>query len=274
MPLQRLHDRRHRDDQGDPVVLDAPQGVTGIEPLVQDDGCPAIETRGQHDVQAADMKQGDAHQDLVAAPHVGGVNAVEGVVVDGFLGQHRALGPAGRARGIDQQKRRVGTHMGIMVVARRQGQLFVEKVPAEAGCGGPAADEGGIREIDPEPLGVIEILIVAEHRLGARIPQNVRVLRRRQAPVERQEHGPQPGRGEEQEQIFGGVGTEIGDPVAAPDAQPVLEHPGMGPDPVGEPGVGLLPPRMLEGDLVGRESGVGLDPAGEVVAHSSSSPLL
>ena len=134
-----------------------------------------------------------------------------------LLPQHRALGPSGGARGVDDQQRTGEIGMRIAAVAARARQQRVE-------CASPRR-----RKIEPDDAGVGQALFqrgqnlrkgLFEHQhLDRGVRQDEQLFGHRKPPVQRHQHGAEPRAGIEQHQIVGPVQAEDRDAIAAADAE-------------------------------------------------------
>ena len=98
-----LQHRRHGREARDPPCDTRCEDQAGVG-LRQDVDAPALEQRGQRDLAEPDAveQRGDA-QRLVGAQHVDVGEEVDGVPGHAAVGEHRALGAARRARGVEDQ---------------------------------------------------------------------------------------------------------------------------------------------------------------------------
>ena len=148
---------------------------------MQDYAGPGMQRRRGLDVEPADVKHRQIREHDVAAGHVVGGGAVDGVVHQCPLGQHRPFGPAGRARGVDDQDRVVGSGARIAVEAVGGGQKFIERLPAIVH--GAVADHTAAAETTPN-LGDADFKFGLDEQYGgAGVVENIGMLVRRLAPV-------------------------------------------------------------------------------------------
>ena len=154
------------------------------------------------------------------------------------MGQHRALGPPGGARGVHQQGHVVGMHIGVDFCVRRGGQeglVFAFVVAAVA-----ASAVHHLVEVNAvlQAFRQMAEFVVIEESARAGILNDVLDLRHRQTEIDRQEDGAQLGNGENQFELrvavlqqrtdavagaHTAVAHGVGKPVTAPVQLPVSE---------------------------------------------------
>src|SRR5690606_25659487 len=93
------------------------------------------------------------------------------------------------------------------------------------------------RALDPELLGHVAVRPPADEQLGPAVVEDVLEFGGGEPVVERYEHRAEQAEGEQRLRVGGVVDAEVGDPVAAPDAE-AAEGVGEPVDPLGELGVG------------------------------------
>ena len=123
--------------------------------------------------------------------------------------QHHALGPAGRARGVEEHRRFLGLHL-----QRRERALGVDAERREV------LVEGDLGHAVRREL---QARVVADHQLGVAVVDDVGHGLGRQLVVHRHRHQARLHGAEEGEQELGAVGRQDGDAIAA--LQSALQQP-------------------------------------------------
>ena len=196
------------------------------------------------------------------AREVLGVGAVDRVPEDRVLGQDRALGPARGARGVNDEQWIVVGDVRIAVVAL--GRVEQRRVVVPAVARRVVADELAVLEAAADAVDMRLEIGLGEDDRDRGIVQNVQMLGRREPPVERHQHGAEARASEHQIEQLRAVIAEMGDAVAAADAEPMLQHARERHDAPLELGVG--DGRALEQDRrpVWLEIRVALYPLGQI----------
>ncbi len=227
--------------------LDQFQRPPGVEPALQVDRDPAVQGRHQ-DGHGAGEAERQVQQEPVVLPEAQVDEPVEGRVVRVVVADHRALGPAGGARGVvDAHRVRPGPgHTGMSCLPGWQ-----RVVDADHGQrGGERVHQGS---------GRLGVGVVGDEHAGAAVGEEGDELGRGGEGIERDEDRARPQRADEGLDVLGAVADQAGDPVAGPDAGP-----GQG---VADPGRADIevvpgPGRALEHDrgLVRLDPGPARDP--------------
>ena len=218
--------------------------------LRQDVDAPALEQRGQRDLAEPDAveERGDA-QRLVGAQHVDVGEEVDGVPGHAAVGEHRALGAARRARGVEDQGGVLERDRRRLVEgrARRDLRRVVQRARVAVRV---HREHGGLPGLGGQRGGVGA---VHEDR-GAGVVEHVADLRAREAVVQRDgDRAEQPG-GEERLEHLDGVDAQVRHAVAAADAEPTqgARQPGGA---LGQLGVGERAMRVGERPSLRRDPG-------------------
>ena len=178
-----------------------------------------LQRRRGLDVEPADMEQRQHGEHVIVGGQVVHVLAHHRVPDQRLLAQHRALRPAGGARGVDHEQRtRRDRYAGCgRRRCRRRADRSNETPPAGA-------------KSSPTTLDVGQRLAAAAAITAAKLSsttsafteasrQDEDLLGHREPPVERHQHGAEPRAGIEQDQIVGMIGGEDRHAIAAADAE-------------------------------------------------------
>ena len=219
----RLNGCRHQHRQGRAVERNGGKRRIRREARMDCHGCTKMQGRRGLDVEATDVKEGQHGEDMITGGEVVHVLAHHGVPQQRFLSQHRALGPSGCTRGVDDQQRTGEIGMRIAAVAARAPQQRVErasmerrKIEAHDACVGHAffQHRQNIRK------GLFE-----HQHLYRGIGQNEQLLGHGKPPVQRHQHGAESRAGIEQHQIVRPIQAEDRDAIATADAEFRLKRP-------------------------------------------------
>ena len=203
--------RRYAEHEGDPVPFDQFEGGRRVEVLDQDTGAALEQHRQREHVQPGRVEQRGGDQGAFVGDQVGVDEDVERVPGQIAVREHRALGTAGRARGVHDDAGVVG---GDGLVDRFTGgsvdQLLVAgahfDVRPDVRAAGQTGDESGRRRR-------------VHQGLGSRVAQLVGDLGSGEAGVERDEDRAERAGREEGLEVRRVVRAQVGDPVAAAQAE-------------------------------------------------------
>ena len=259
LELRMLHHelvgRRHAEEVGDAErrVGDVVERQAGLEGAHDQDRAAGMQHGIGVAVEAAGMEQRQDHELHGLRRDQRRDAEVDGVPEHHAVGDDRALGMAGGARGVHD-------HADV-VVRQRHGRRH-RRARRQRALVGAVGSSGSIssRFFDSAVACCAKRLVV-DQQLGRRIAQDVLELRHGEPPVERQHDRAEPPAGELQLEVFRAVGRQQRHAVALADAlrrQPAGEPVGaavqLG---VGERPVGL---QVVDRELVGPAMGVVGDP--------------
>jgi hypothetical protein len=199
----------------DPAPGDRLQRVGRLEACLENDGGACMQRRQGLDVEPADMEHRQESQDPVGADEVVHRRAVDGIPLQRVLGQHRALRPPCRARGVDDQYR----VLEPSPPRRRAIVLNESGVITPALAGEAESDQMAYRQLGPDRLDAVAKLRIAEQHRRLGVLQDIAMLRRRQPPVQRHADRADPRAGQHERQELRTVVGEDRDAVARSDLQ-------------------------------------------------------
>jgi hypothetical protein len=225
---QELEHGGHAEEHGDPLGLQHVEDLARVEPGQHDVGGADHGAGHQHDAQLGRVIERCDVQEPVPDPHPAAGDEVDARPHHPVVVGQRALGLAGGAGGVeDQRVVGLGDRVGHLAVTGPGGQV------GELGQGehlpGGLRQAGGARRVHRPGHG----RVVDEHG-RARVLQQVAQLRRRGRRVDRHEDRAQPQRRVEGDDEGVGVGGHQREPVAL--GQPQARQGGRGPV---DPGVQL-----------------------------------
>ena len=148
---------------------------------------PHIEGGRGEDVEPAHMEHRKHRQHAVGIGEAGIVDAVVGGDLDRLLGEHRPLGMAGGARGVDQQAGGLRPRIRVAVFALRRLRVARDCVNG---------DKFRRRSALRRPAREIGVVGVRDQEPGRRVAQDISEFRRDEAPVKRRENRSDPRAGE------------------------------------------------------------------------------
>ena len=221
LPHHELHRGRHHEEFGDPGLLEEIQHFCGIE--FPGDHAPGAVIKAEHaPTGTADVEDRHRHQrDIILGPFVpvrllalAALHQVEEIGVR----QHRALGLAGRAGGIelDRDVLPVDRHFRIVGALR----VAPGRVVEPAGGSAFGGDEGAhARQLRPDLFDQLDEFRPDEQHRRPAILDDEGDLRSGQPPVHRRHHDIGFHRAQQQFEIDVAVLAEIGDALARFDAE-------------------------------------------------------
>ena len=161
--------------------------------------------------------------------------------------------------------------MRIAAVAARLRQQQVKR--SSLGRGKIEPHDGCVRQAFFKRWQNLRKSLLEHQCLHRGIRENEQLLGHGEAPVERHQHGAEPGAGIEQHQIIRSVQAEDRDTIAAADAEFGLQRACRLFDARTEARVTQNPALKYDRGLVRRERRVALDQTAEVHSYSSASPV-
>ena len=258
----RLDGRRHQHRQRRPVAGDRGQRRVGGEAGMDGHGRAVMQRRRGLDVQPADVKERQHGQHVVVGTEPMHVLAHDAVPEQRLLAQHRALGSPGGAGGVDDQQRT--GHVGVRIAAVTRGSRQQGVQRRALGWRKIEADGVGIRQGFRKRWENFRERRFEHQHLGGGVRENEQLFGDRQPPVQRHQHGAEPGAGVEQHQVVRTVEAENGDTVASADVALRLERARGAFDSRREIAVAQNLAGKDRRRLVGREGGVALDEGRQV----------
>ena len=206
-------------------MLDGIQRRLRREACVQGDRGAQLQRRRGLDVEPADMEQRQHGEDMILRRHVVHVLAHGGVRHQRVLAQYRALGMAGRARGVDDEQGAGCIDVVTAAVAAPTATLQQSGKRGTASWRKIEADDAHARQCRRKRFDDRRKSLLHHQCFHACIAQDEQLLRHRETPVDRHQHRAEPGAGVEQDKIVGVIGGQDRDAVAPDDAKLGFQRP-------------------------------------------------
>ena len=253
--------RRHQHRERDALALDGVERGVHIELRMQHHGAADTKAGRGLIVEAADVEQRQRGENDVVGCQAVHVRAVGCIPGQRALAQQHALRFAGRAGGIADQQRRIGTGQGITCygIAGTPEKVFIGDPAARCLAQVHQLHQSRVPERTAEGIGLLEELRLDEQHLRRTVSQHLAVFGTGQPPVERHEQGAQAGAGEQHGKHFRAVESQIGHAGAASDTRRRQRRAQL-PYQRGQIGIRQIAIRKAKRQLVGRKPGMTVYP--------------